>query len=119
MEARLKSSIWVSALIRRCAVQTVPAVVVRKGDESAGGVFVKVNHLNGLADVFSPSRKGDGSKVWMHAMGPDPVPEADADAYIQRQAKFDPDIWVVEIEDRDGRHFLGEEVDLGGEGLMP
>lgn len=119
MEPRLKAGIWVRALIRRCASQTVPALVVRKGDESAGTVFVKVNRLNGRVDVFSPARKGDGRKVWMHALGPDPVPETDADAYLARQAKFDPDIWVVEIEDREGRHFLGEEVDLGGEGLIP
>jgi len=119
MEARIKSGIWVSALIRRCAVEAVPAMVVRKGDETAGGIFVKVNHLDGLADVFSPARRGDGTKVWLHAIGPDPVPEADADAYIQRQVKFDPDIWVVEIEDRNGRHFLAEEVDLSGGGLMP
>jgi len=119
MEPRLKSGIWVRALIRRCAVEAVPALVVRKGDETAGGVFVKVNRLDGLADVFSPSRKGDGTKVWMRATGEAPVSEADADAYVERQAKYDPDIWVIEIEDRDGRHFLGEEVDLGGGGLMP
>jgi hypothetical protein len=119
MEPRLKSGIWVRALIRRCAVEAVPALVVRKGDESAGGIFVKVNRLDGQADVFSPARRGDGSKVWMHVLGPDPVPEADADAYIARQVKFDPDVWVVEIEDREGRHFLGEEVDLGGGGLIP
>ncbi len=119
VEARLKSGIWVSALIRRCAVVAVAAVVVRKGDASAGGVFVKVNHLNGHADVFSQARRGDGSEVWMCATGPDPVPEADADAYIARQAKYDPDIWVIEIEDREGRHFLEAEVDTGGGGLIP
>jgi len=119
MEMRLKSGIWVAALIRRCAAEAVPAMVVRKGDETAGTIFVKVNRLDGLADVFSPARRGDGSKVWMHALGADPVPEADADAYIERQAKFDPDIWVIEIEDRAGRHFIGEEVDTGAGGLMP
>lgn len=119
MEPRLKSGIWVSALIRRCGAEAVPAVVVRKGDETAGNIFVKVNRLDGLADVFSAARRGDGSKVWMHALGDGPVPEADADAYLARQVKFDPDIWVIEIEDRAGRHFIGEEVDLGGGGLMP
>ena len=119
MEPRLKSGIWVKALIHRCAVEAVPALVVRKGDESAGGVYVKVNHLDGRAEVFSQARRGDGSRVWMCATGAEPVPEADADAYVERQVKFDPDIWVVEIEDRAGRHFLDDEVDLGREGLIP
>ncbi len=114
MEHRLKSGIRVKALIRHCAAEAVPALVVRKGDETAGGVFVKVNRLDGMADVYSEARRGGGARVWMRATGPDPVPEADADAYIGRQAQYDPDIWVVEIEDRQGRHFLGEEVDLGG-----
>ncbi len=118
VEARLKSAIWVSALIRRCGIEAVPALVVRKGDATAGGVFVKVNHLNDHAQVYSQARRGDGSEVWMCATGRDPVPEAEADAYIARQAKYDPDIWVIEIEDRAGRHFLDAEVDTGEGGLI-
>jgi len=112
-EPRLKSGIWVSALIRRCAAEQVPAMVVARGHESAGGIFVKVNHLDGNAEVFSQARKGDGGQIWMCATGPEPVVETDADAYIARQMKFDPDIWVVEIEDKKGRHFLETEVDNG------
>ena len=110
MEPRLKAEIWVKALIRRCEVSGAAAMVVRRGDATSGVVLVKVNRLDRTASVFAPVRMGGGSLVWMQATGPSPVPEPDADAYIERQRKFDPDIWVVEIEDRDGRHFLQEPV---------
>lgn len=117
-EPRLRSSIWVSALIRRCEIETVPAMVVRKGDATAGGIFVKVNHLDGTAAVYSQARQGDGSQIWLCATGEVPVPETDADEYLGRQFRFDPDIWVVEIEDRKGRHFLDVPVDTGGQGFI-
>ena len=107
---RLKAELWVKALIRRCEVAGAQAMVVRRGDASAGVVLVKVNRLDRTASVYSPARAGDGSLIWMASTGPEPVPESDADAYIERQRKFDPDIWVVEIEDRQGRHFLQEPV---------
>lgn len=94
-------------------------MVVRKGDETAGGVFVKVNRLDGTADVYSQARRGDGEQVWLCATGPQPVPESEADEYLARQFRFDPDIWVVEIEDRQGRHFLDVAVDTGGDGSNP
>lgn len=105
---RLKAEIWVKALIRRCEVAGAQAMVVRRGDAQAGVVLVKVNRLDRTASVYSPARAGDGSLVWLPATGAEPIPEPDADAYIERQRKFDPDLWVVEIEDRDGRHFLQE-----------
>ena len=107
---RLKAEIWVKALIRRCEVEGATAMVVSRGDATSGVVLVKVNSLDGLARVFSPTRAGDGSFQWLSATGAGPVPEAEADAYIDRQKKFDPDLWVVEIEDRAGRHFLQEPV---------
>ena len=107
---RLKAEIWVKALIRRCEVGGATAMVVARGDATSGVVLVKVNNLDGHAKVFSPVRAGDGSFQWLSGTGADPVPEADADAYIARQRKFDPDLWVVEIEDRAGRHFLQEPI---------
>ena len=112
MEAapRLKAEIWVKALIRRCEVEGAAAMVVRRGDATSGVVLVKINRLNGTATILTPTRAGDGSFLWLAGTGPNPVPEADADAYVERQRKFDPDLWVVEIEDRAGRHFLSEPV---------
>ncbi len=96
----------------------MPAMVVRKGDATAGGVFVKVNRLDGTVDVYSQARRGDGEAIWICSTGPDPVAEEKADDYLARQFKFDPDIWVVEIEDREGRHFLDVAVDSGDEGFI-
>lgn len=107
---RLKAEIWVKALIRRCEVGGASAMVVRRGDATSGIVLVKVNSLDRTAKVYTPARAGDGSLIWLAGTGPAPVAESDADAYIERQRKFDPDLWVVEIEDREGRHFLQEPV---------
>jgi hypothetical protein len=107
---RLKAEIWVKALIRRAEVDGASAMVVRRGDATSGVVLVKVNRLDRTALVFAPARAGDGSLIWLAGTGLEPVAERDADAYIERQRKFDPDLWVVEIEDRQGRHFLLEPV---------
>lgn len=111
MTPRLKAGIWVRALIRRIEVAGAAAFVVRKGDETAGVVLVKLNTLDGQACVLSPSTGLDGDRLWLRATGPVAVPDADAEAYIARQLKVDPDLWVIEIEDRDGRHFLDEPVE--------
>lgn len=112
MEAapRLKAEIWVKALIRRCEAGGAGAMVVRRGDATSGVVLVKVNRLDGQATVYAPARDGEGALFWMARPGTEAVPEADADAYIDKQRQRDPDLWVVEIEDRDGRHFLFEPV---------
>jgi hypothetical protein len=106
----LKAEIWVKALIRRASVQNVPAMVVRRGQAEAGTIYVKVARLDGTADIFGPTWGEDGSRIWMRSVGSGPVAESDADAYLARQEKFDPDFWVVEIEDKQGRHFLTEPV---------
>jgi len=111
MSERLKAEFWVKALLRRCAAANVPAVVVRRGDSDAGAVLVKVSRLDGAASVYAPGWGLDGGRIWRRATGPDPAPDAEAEAYIAREAKRDPDIWVVEVEDRAGRHFLTEPVE--------
>jgi hypothetical protein len=113
----LKTEVWVKALIRRCGIQAVPAMVVRRGDDSAGVVMVKVNTLNGEACVYTPARQGDGSRIWIEGGGPGFKPETEVDAYIARQLNFDPDIWVIEIEDSEGRHFLDEPIEASNLGI--
>lgn len=108
---RLKSAIFISALLRRCQVEGAFAALVRKGAEEAGAIFVKVARLDGTAALYGPAPQtafdesfpADRKFSVLVAPG---SPEADADARIAREAKFDPDIFVVEIEDRQGRHFL-------------
>ena len=111
MTARLKAGIWVRAHIRRCEVAGAAAFVVVKGDETAGAVLIKVNRLGGGCEVFAPSTGLDGERRWAAGTGAAPVDEPEADAYIARQRGYDPDLWVIEIEDRDGRHFLDDPVD--------
>jgi hypothetical protein len=106
----LKAEIWVKALIRRASVANVPAMVVRRGQAEAGTVYVKVARLDGTADVYGPTWGETGERAWMRVSGEAPIQEREAEAYLERQAKFDPDFWVVELEDKEGRHFLTETV---------
>jgi hypothetical protein len=106
----LSTDIWVSALIRRAELGGAFATVVRKGDPRAGAVLVKVVDRRAMtARLYSEATKGDGERVWMqpHPDGDEPA----LDAYINRSRRIDPDIWVVEIEDTQGRHFLTEAVE--------
>ena len=105
-EAALKAGIWVSAQIRMCDANFIPAVVVRKGDPDAGSVLLKLNRLAAGVEVFSQVRTADGIRAWMCATGDTPVKESSADDYITKQLKFDPDIWVLEIEDPDYRYAM-------------
>lgn len=107
---RLRAAFWVKAHIRRCHVAGATAVVARHGFDIAGSILIKVNCLNDTCYVLSSSTSMDGNRIWMRATGEARVPEAEADAYIARQIGFDPDLWVLEIEDREGRHFLDEPV---------
>lgn len=108
---RLKSAIFVSALIRRAQVEGAFAAVLRRGAEEAGAVFVKVARLDGTAALYGPAPQSLFDEAYpvdrRFSVVVEPGrPEADADARIARELKFDPDIHVVEIEDRQGRHFL-------------
>jgi hypothetical protein len=101
-EARLKTGLAVQAAVRLCGMRAVPVVVTRRGDPDAGTILVKLNQLERGCTVLTQTRSKDGAPAWLRATGPTPVSEADADAYIARQAKRDPDLWIVEVEDRDG-----------------
>lgn len=109
MSPWLKSNIYVQALIRRAEVAGAAAFLVRRGAEEAGAVFLKINRLDGRPLVLSPARRGE-EKVWTKPLGDAAADEAEASAYFERQIKFDPDIWIVEIEDRGGRTFVDEPV---------
>ncbi len=109
---RLKSGVWVSAYVRRCYVEGVFAVVRRRGAEEAGAIFIKVNRLDDTADIYGPAPQAavvdDGTidRVFIAAMKTMPAPDTEAEAYLARQIRFDPDLWIIETEDRAGRHFL-------------
>ena len=107
---QLSSDVWVYALIRRAELAGAFAMILRKGDARAGAVLVKVaNRRTGETQLYSEATRGDGERVWMQPVT-SPA-EADLDAYVERAARIDPDILVVEIEDGEGRHFLTETVE--------
>lgn len=107
----LKSDIWVGALIRRAQAAGAFAAVARRGDRDAGDVIVKVAKLDGTARLYAASINVEGETIWLDlSAGSLGDREADVDAYARRRGETDPDLWVVEIEDRAGRHFLTEPV---------
>lgn len=101
---RLPTDMWVMAHVRRCNDDGVPAVVVRKGEAKGGTLIIKLNQFDAGCRVLSQARDIDGDLGWMAAFDGAAVPEEDADAYIARATGRDPDVWVIEIEHRDGWH---------------
>ena len=100
MDARVKAKLWVQMALRMGDVGGRPGVVLRRGDEDAGGVLVVLRGRDGLC-VLSQVRAGAGEVSWMRATGAGAVGQAEADAYIERQVARDPDLWVLEFESPD------------------
>lgn len=102
---RLKSEIWVHAFLRRTFVQGVFGAVLRKGAPEAGAIYVVINRLDGTVRVLGPPPGSAidemGERLWTEVIPP-VISSADVTPFIERLAKFDPDIWVVEVEDRSG-----------------
>lgn len=109
MSPRLKAGIYVRALIRRAEVAGAQAFVVKKGSEEAGAVYLKLNRLDGSCTVLGQVVAGEGERVWARPLG-ESCEEAKASAWFEKQRKFDPDLWIVEIEDRQGRAFVDEKI---------
>jgi hypothetical protein len=108
---RLKSSIWVAAYLRRCQVVGVFGAVRRRGADEGGAVFVKVALMNGTAQLYAPAPQSlyDESRPaerFFVPVTPQPVAESDIEARLAKELRFDPDAWIIETEDKEGRHFL-------------
>jgi hypothetical protein len=109
---RLKAGIWIKAYIRRLAGEGVVAVVVRHGDDDAGAVFIRVNKLDGTSLLFGPAPAGldesQSDRPMMRVFGGHAVSDEEADRFLAREREFDSDLWIVEVEARDGRHYLDD-----------
>ncbi len=108
---RLRSDIWVSAYLRRCGVEGVTAVLRRRGAAEAGAIFVKVDRLDGSATLYGAAPAADDlpqgvDRFFARQHAPETLPSPDVEARLARQRNFDPDLWIIEVEDRGGRSFL-------------
>lgn len=105
MSARLRSDIWVSAYLRRVAVEGATAVLRRRGAAEAGGIFVIVDRLDGAVALYTPGPSDEtwGERRWIRSASAD---RAEIETRLERALRFDPDIWIVEVEDREGRSWL-------------
>ncbi len=104
--SRLTAQFWVHAYLARLRLADIPGFVTQHGDDTGGAVLVKLNTLDGQACAYQRSFDlMTGNRAWVVLSEGE---EAGVDAAINRQKEFDPDLWVIEIEDRDGRHLLDE-----------
>lgn len=105
--SRLTARFWVDAYLARLRLADIPAFVTAHGDDTGGAVLVKLNTLDGSAVLFQRSFDLEtGDRVWLDLAQGD---EADVDAAVARQRASDPDVWVIEVEDRAGRHLLDQD----------
>lgn len=111
---RLRSEIWVKAYVRRCNASGGSAVVARHGDDDAGAILIKIERRDGLAAVFAPAPAGrddaDYDRRFVACFPSVFVARDDAEAYVAREARFDSDVWIIDVDDVDGRHFLGDDL---------
>jgi hypothetical protein len=114
--ARLRSDFWVSAHLRRCAGAGISAVLRRRGAAEAGAIFVTLDHLDGTATLYGPAPQAlveDNAERLFAPVLENVLPQ-EIEERMQREGRFDPDYWLIEIEDRAGRHFLDITAEQGG-----
>jgi hypothetical protein len=109
---RLKTALWVAAYLRRCQVEGAFAVVRRRGAEEAGAVFVRISRLDGTSDLFGPAPQSaldtsrGADRTFAASFTEQPASDAAVEAKLDREMKFDSDLWIVEVDDPAGRNFL-------------
>jgi hypothetical protein len=107
---RLRSDIWVAAYIRRCGSENVPVMLRRRGAAEAGAIFIKIDRLDGFSAIFGPAPQSETKegfdRLFTRAHKEDWIDNAEAEARLARQIGYDSDLWIIEAEDRLGRHFL-------------
>ena len=113
---RLKSAIWVAAYLRRRHIDGTFAVVRRRGAEEAGAVFIKIDRLDGTVELFGPASQSafdearPTDRIFSPCFRKQPVPDCEAESYLSRQIRYDPDLWIIDVEDRRGAHLLDQVV---------
>ncbi|MGO3517193.1 MAG: DUF1491 family protein [Acetobacter cibinongensis] len=95
---RLKSDFMARAILRQAAQNGQSAMLLRKGDADAGSILVVLLERNGSAVVLSQTRTPEGEAAWLRSSGENPLSPAEISLYLERQTRFDPDLWVLELE---------------------
>ena len=103
-QARLKSKIIIDAIIRICTDRGLPATVARIGDPDAGNVYIRVSNIVCDCLIYTQQRQTDETIKWIETPTKDILSETQADAYLERQIKYDKDIWIIEVEDPEHRN---------------
>ena len=105
---RLRTDFWVSAYLRRCDVAGTVAVLRRRGAPEAGALYIKHDWLDGRATLYgqAPGGEEDGERRFIRLHKDEAITPLDVEARLRREIGFDPDIWIVEVESRDGAIFL-------------
>ena len=108
MIPRLAADIRAKAILRTAAAAGAMAAVIRRGHETAGALYVKVDRLDGTADLYGPAPgpgvDDDGRPRW--CVMEQAAPAGRIDDHVERRRRIDPDLWLLEIEDRTARAFL-------------
>ena len=111
---RMKSEFWVKSYLRARAGQNVMAVLSRRGDADAGAIFVLVDMMDGSCNLYGPAPAGlevvSSERRWVRCISEEAVERTQALDYLRSQSDMDPDIWIVEVEDNSGRHFLDDQI---------
>jgi len=101
------SEIWVQAFIRRCQLMGLAPVLVRRGAREAGTIFLTLydgpRQARLLGPPPGPVHDASGERTWWQPLGAAPVDEAEIAQYLARQTSFDPDIWIVDVDDGRGQ----------------
>jgi len=102
----LRADIWVAAYLRRAGVEGAFATLRRRGAQEAGAIFVVLDRMDGRIALYEPAPSNDGERRWIRAHSAEWIDPAEAEARLQRQLRYDPDIWIVDLDSRDGAHWL-------------
>ncbi|WP_295559248.1 DUF1491 family protein [uncultured Hyphomicrobium sp.] len=107
---RLKSEIWVKAYVRRVGSAGRQAFVVRHGDDDAGAIYIRINRLDGTSTLFGPAPASlsglETDRRWVAFFKGETRSDLEVESLLEREARTDPDLWIIEVEARDGEHGL-------------
>jgi len=104
---RVTSSLWVGAFVRRCYGEGAVAIVARRGADEAGAIFVIIDRLDGLADLYGPAPQSSflesspSDRLFQKIVVGESL--AKVQERLDREIRFDPDLWIVAVEDREDR----------------